>query len=295
MINPIWIISFVEAVNHLSMAAAARHLKITSAAISKHILALEKHLGVLLFQRSTRRLDLTSEGELYLLHAKQILQAYTQAEAALSHSKEEPEGLLKIVCGPHIANLYVLPHLKEFLTRYPKLRLHLEFTQKTPDLEKENIDVVIGLSRGLPANCMQKTITHARWVLCASPDYLEKYGIPKYPMDLIQHRLLVHVQRLPYNKIDFKTSGPILFEPYMLFNDTRAMRICALEGLGIVQFHDYIVEDDLKEGKLIEILHEYNEKKKTLPIHISYLQAPHVHIKIRKFIDFIDEVMKRKK
>lgn len=293
MINPIWLVSFIEVVNRQTMAEAARQLKMTPAAISKHIFNLENALGIQLLQRSTRRVELTSEGALYFEHAKQIVEAYKQAESAISYTKEEPSGILKIVCGPEIGNLYLLPHLKEFLERYPNLRLHVDLTQTLPDLEKEKVDVVVGLSSGIPAHCIQKTLTRARWVFCASPLYLKKYGTPKKPSDLKKHQIMTRVQRVPNNLIEFKTGESITFEPYLYFNDTRAMRRSVIEGLGIAQLHDYIIADDLKENKVVEILHKYSEQKKTIPIHISYLPSSHVHVKIRRFVDFMVEVFSR--
>src|ERR1700722_14209068 len=293
MINPVWLVSFIEGVNRSTMADAARHLRITPAAISKHILNLENQLGIQLLQRSTRRIDLTPEGILYFEHAKHILDAYQQAEAAVSHSKEEPSGILKIVCGPQIGNLYVIPYLKEFLDRYPKLRLHIELTQTMPDLEKEKEDVVLGLTTGIPVYCIQRTLTHARWVFCASPEYLKKYGMPKKPSDLTQHQIITRIQRQPNNLIEFKTGESIMFEPYLYFNDTRAIRRSVLHGLGIAQLHDYIIADDLKENRLVEILNKYTEQKKTIPVHIFYLPASHIHIKIRRFVDFMVEVSAR--
>lgn len=293
MINPVWLLSFIEVVNRSTMAGASRHLRITPAAISKHVLALENALGIQLLKRSTRRIDLTPEGVLYFEHAKHILEAYQQAEAAISHSKEEPVGMLKLVCGPQIGNLYVIPHLKEFLERYPKLRLDIEFTQTLPDLEKENVDIVVGLTSEIPVNCVQRTLMYARWVFCASPEYLKKYGVPKKPSDLAQHRIITRTQRKPNNTIEFTTGESIQFEPCLYFNDTRAIRRSALHGLGIAQLHDYIIADDLKEKRLVEILPQYREKNKTIPIHISYLQTSHVHLKVRKFIDFMVEILAR--
>ncbi len=194
---------------------------------------------------------------------------------------------------PQIGNLYVIPHLKEFLERYPKLRLHIEFTQTMPDVEKENVDIVVGLTTGISVNCIQRTLMYARWVFCASPEYVTKYGMPKKPSDLAEHLIITRTQRRPNNIIEFKTGQTIHFQPYLYVNDTRAIRRCALGGLGIAQLHDYIIADDLKENRLVEILHEYNEDKNTIPIHISYLQTSHVHIKIRKFIDFMVEVLSR--
>jgi DNA-binding transcriptional LysR family regulator len=295
MINPVWLISFIEIVNRSTMASAARHLKITSAAISKHVLSLESALGIQLFKRSTRQMDLTFEGMLYFEHAKLIVEAYKQAEAAISNTKEEPSGLLKIVCGPQIGNLYVIPHLKEFLERYPKLRLQIDLTQTMPNLEKENVDVVVGLSLGVPINWIQKSIMHSRWVFCASPQYLKQNGTPKKPADLSQHQIITRTQRQPNNIIEFNSGENIIFEPYLYFNDTRSIRRAALHDLGIAQLHHYIIADDLKNNRLVEILSKYSEPKKTIPIHISYLQSTHVHIKIRKFIDFMSEIVSRDK
>lgn len=293
MINPVWLNSFIETVNRSSMAEAARHLRITSAAVSKHILSLENALEIQLLKRSTRRIELTHEGMIYFEHAKNILSAYREAENAISLSKEEPSGMLKIVCGPQIGNLYVIPHLKEFLSRYPKIRLNILSTQTMPDLEKEKVDIVVGLTTGIPTYCIQRTLMYARWIFCASPEYLEKFGEPKKPSDLVKHQIITRIQRLPNNLIEFKTGESIMFEPYIFYNDTRAIRRCALEGLGIAQLHDYIVAEDLKEGKLIEILKKYSEPKKTIPIHLYYFPASHIHLKVRCFVDFMIEIMER--
>ena len=293
MINPVWLISFLEVVNRSTMAGAARHLRITSAAVSKHILSLENELGIQLLKRSTRRMDLTPEGLLYFEHAKRILEAYQQAEAAISHSKEEPSGTLKLVCGPQIGNLYVIPYLKEFLERYPKVapsyRIHANYAR----FGKGKSGYCCRAHCRNSCNCIQRTLMYARWVFCASPEYLKKYGVPKKPSDLAQHRIITRTQRHPNNIIEFKTGESIQFEPYLYFNDTRAIRRSALHGLGIAQLHDYIIADDLRKNRLVEILHKNSAQKKTIPIHISYLQTSHVHIKIRKFIDFMVEVFSR--
>lgn len=289
MINPVWIKSFVEVVNRSSMAGAARHLRITPAAVSKHILHLENALEIQLLQRSTRKVALTAEGSIYFDHSKKILSAYNEAESALSHSKEEPSGTLKVVCGPEIGNRYLMPRLKDFLTQYPKIRLNIVSTQTLPDLEKENVDVVLGLSTGIPPHWIQRTLTHARWVFCASPDYLKKFGEPQKPSDLIHHQIITRTQRQPNHHIQFKTGESIYFEPYIYFNDTREIRKSALEGLGIAQLHDYIVASDLKNNSLVEILGKYTEQKPHIPISLYYCPSTHLHLKVRCFVDFVTQ------
>jgi DNA-binding transcriptional LysR family regulator len=288
--GPTLLITFVEVVHRASMVKAAQHLAITPAAVSKQIQALETQVGLPLLKRSTRRVELTPEGQIYFEHAKQILTAYQQADAALSHAKEEPSGLLKVVCGPQIGYQHLLPHLREFTQRYPQLRLQMDFTQIMPDLEKENVDVVLGLTAGIPSSYVQRTLFYARWVLCASPAYLKRQGTPKRPSDLASHQLITHMSRQPNNVIDFSTGESIHFDPLLYFNDTRAMRRAALQELGIVRLHDYIVSQDIEEGQLVEILAKHSLQAKTIPIHISYRPSSQVHLKVRKFVDFMVEV-----
>jgi DNA-binding transcriptional LysR family regulator len=289
MINPHQIISFVEVAHRSSMVLAARHLKITSAAVSKHMQQLENQLGVQLLKRSTRKIELTPEGLIYLQHARRILDAYQQSTAALSHCKEEPTGTLRIACGPQFGYLHLIPHLKEFHQRFPKLQLQIISTQTMPDIEADKIDIVLGLTAAIPINCMRRALIHARWIICAAPDYLEMMGTPKKPSDLSKHQIITHSGREPNNVITFKNGKSIAFEPTISFDDTRAMRRAALNGAGIVMLHDYIVADDIRENRLIEILDSYMEKERTVPIYVAYPQASQVHLNTRKFVDFMVE------
>lgn len=288
MQNLVQLKTFIEVVNRQSFAAAARHLKITPAAVSKHIASLENYLGVLLLKRTTHQLDLTHEGLLFFEHAKRIAEAVDQAEAAISQTKEEPSGILRVVCGIEFANLYIFPHLEECQTRYPKLKLHLEVTQIIPDMEKEKIDLLMGFSRSIPPNCIQRCLVYARNVLCASPQYLKKYGTPRKPADLVNHRVIAH-KRQSNNVLTFKNGENMYFDAPICLNDTRAMKTCALANLGIVQLHDYIVETELKNKSLVEVLGAHMEQKKTIPLYVAYPQTNHVHINVRRFIDFILE------
>jgi len=288
MQNLVQLMTFIEVVNRHSFAAAARHLKITPAAVSKHIASLENYLEVLLLKRSTHQLDLTHEGLIFFEHAKLIAQAVDQAEAAISQTKEEPSGTLRIVCGIEFANLYIFPHLEECQSRHPKLQLYFELTQTIPDLEKEKIDLLMGFSKSIPPNCIQRCLIYARNVLCASPQYLKTYGTPRKPADLVHHRVIAH-KRQSNNVLTFKNGDNIYFEAPICLNDTRAMKTCALANLGIVQLHDYIVEKELKMKTLVEILGTYMEQKKNIPLYVAYPQTSHVHINVRRFIDFILE------
>jgi DNA-binding transcriptional LysR family regulator len=291
MRSTVQLLTFIEVVNRRSLAAAARALNITPAAVSKQILTLEKELRVQLLTRTTRRLELTPAGITYFEHAKRIIEAFQQAEAALSESTQEPAGLLKVVSGTHFGSLYLVPHLGEFHKRYPKIDLHIEFTQTIPDLEKEKIDAVVGLSVGIPPNWIMRRLYSSRKVLCAAPNYLDKHGTPRKPTDIAKHRIITHTCRKPNNVVTFKNDVNIMVNPILYFNDTDAMRSCALQGVGLVELHDYIVADDLESGALVEVLSNHSKQTK-IDVITAYAPTVHLHVKVRRFLDFVIEKCK---
>lgn len=276
--------TFVTVFEEGSFAACARKLGISPAAVSKQISLLEQELGFELLQRSTRRLKLTEAGSSYFDQARKVMQEMAEIDALGQTMRAEPFGKLTVSSQRYWAETYILPRLGAFLQSYPKLQLTLELMERLPDLEREEIDIVLGLSRSLSINSIQKTIGHTRYVLCASPSYLKKYGTPKEPQDLRAHRYINHVLRVPVHTIHFKDGLEFYVEPYLLLNDTGAMKECAVNGLGIVKLHHYVVEDELNKGSLLEILPEYNEPKQ--PIFASYSAHKHVPSKIRCFLDF---------
>lgn len=276
--------TFVAVFEEGSFAACARKLHISSAAVSKQISLLEQELGFSLLHRSTRRLKLTEAGAPYFEQAQKILREMAEIDALGHMMRAEPFGSLKVSSQRYWAETYILPRLGTFLKKYPKIQLTLELMERLPDLDREEIDIVVGLSRSLSINSIQKTIGHTRYVLSAAPSYLKKYGTPKEPQDLRAHRYINHVLRQPVHTMHFKDGLELYVEPYLLLNDTGAMKECAVNGLGIVKLHHYVVEDELKKGSLVEILPDYNEPKQ--PIFASYSAHRHVPPKIRCFLDF---------
>lgn len=276
--------TFVLVFEEGSFAGCARKLNISSAAVSKQISLLEQELGFELLHRSTRTLKLTEAGTSYFDQARKVLHEMAEIDAMGLEMNTEPFGSLKVASARHYAESYILPHLGKFLNKYPKLQFSLELMERIPDLEREELDIVIGLSRSLSINSIQKTIGHTNYVLCASREYLNTHGTPKEPQDLKGHRYINHVLRVPVHIIQFKDGLEVYVEPCLLLNDTVAMKKCALDGLGIVKLHQYVVEQELKKGTLVAILQGYNEPKQ--PILVSYKQYKHLPSKIRCFLDF---------
>lgn len=276
--------AFIHVVEENGFAKAARKRNVSTAAISRQVTALEAELGVLLLYRTTREIKLTDIGYRYYQQCKQTLESLTEAENAISGSLLEASGVLTITSNRYFAFTHLIPRLSEFMADNPNLRIKLEIAERFPDFTQEEVDVLFGVTMEGPQGLVRKRITNTRYVLCASPHYLEKFGIPKTPSDLTHHLYIAHSMRKPIDVLTFKDEKEIYLEPILSLNDTRAMRECAINGMGIVKLHDYEVEDTLKDHTLCEILHEYS--KAQLPVYLYYQQSRYLQPKIRRFIDF---------
>jgi DNA-binding transcriptional LysR family regulator len=273
-----------------TLAAVARKLGISPAAISKQLTRLEEELGLQLLVRSTRRIELTEVGVNYCFQCKRILEEVEEASALISQVKAVPHGVLKVVSGRHFAASYIVPHMKEFLLLYPKIELSLELAERVPDLNAEPIDVLIGMSISATGDAIQKRITTTRYAYCASPDYLKQFGTPEKPQDLKNHRYITHSMRKPDNELLFSNKEVVVITPYIRVNDVQTMLNFALDGLGIVKLHHYVVKEYLEKGLLKELLIAYNTSE--VPIYAAYPQRRFIASKVRCFIDFISEKLK---
>lgn len=266
-----------------SLAAAAKKLGISAAAISKQITKLESDLGVQLLRRTTRSLELTEIGKSYLEQCKRIFEEVDAASNLISQSKATPHGALKVVSGRHFAASYIVPHLKQFLKKFPEIELNLELAERMPDLEQESIDLLIGMSLSANNNVIQKKIATTRYCFCAAPDYLKKHGTPHKPRDLVHHRYITHSMRKPTDEIQFKKEV-VKVHPYLLVNDVETLLQLAKEGLGIVMVHYYAACEMIVNGLLVEVLDEYLDQ--SIPIYVAYPERRFLSAKVRCFIDF---------
>lgn len=284
MIDFVRIRMFILVAQLGSLARAARELKISSAAVSKQLSRLEQEIGLQLMIRSTRHITLTEVGVNYFEQCLRIIEEVDEASALVSQLKETPQGSLKVVCGRHFGMFYIVPHLKQFLTEFPKIRINLELAERSPDIVAEGIDVLIGMSISASGNAIQKKIASTRYVFCASPAYLKEHGIPEKPKDLLKHRYITHSMRKPDNELILRNEV-LSLKPYLYVNDVEAMVKLALDDLGIIMLHSYAASEFLQKGTLIEILPNFLEN--TIPIYVAYPQRRFLPSKVRCFIDFV--------
>lgn len=278
------ITTFISVVEENGFAAAARKKGVSTAAISRQFAALESALSVQLLKRTTRQITLTEIGEEYYQQCKSALGVLQEAEHAITRSKNEATGTLHIMTNRYFTMTYLLPRLSEFNKYNPNIILNFQLAERFPNFEKEGIDILFGVSVEGSPDLVRRRVANTRYVLCASPTYLKINGVPKHPTDLIKHKYITHSERKPDNIVTFKDELELRVNPAVWFNDSFAMRECALQDMGIVNLHDYMVSDDLKQGRLVEILKGHQEPQKN--IYLYYQKSRYLQPKIRKFIDF---------
>jgi DNA-binding transcriptional LysR family regulator len=280
------IAAFIDVVEENGFAAAARKRGVSTASISRLVSRLESDLKVNLLKRTTRQISLTEIGAEYFQQCKKSIEELREAEISISKSQTEAIGILSVISNRYFALKYLIPYLSDFMSDNPKLQVKLELAERFPDFNAETVDILFGVSLEGSENLVRKRVAMTRYVLCASPAYFKEYGNPLVPHDLSKHRYITHSMRKSDNLIVFKDNKEVIVQPILQLNDSYAMRECAILGMGIVKLHDYIVSDALQDGRLIEVLSEFEEPE--LPVYLYYQQRRYLQPKIRKFIDFFN-------
>lgn len=280
---------FVAVVESGSFSAAAERLRMTKSAVSKRISSLEDNLGTRLFHRSTRKLTLTEAGEQFSDYARNSLFIAQQGINATTLHQGKPKGTLKINAPMTFSRLHLVPLLKEFLDLYPDIKVILNMDDKIVDMIEGGYDVGIRIGELKDSSLIAKKLAKCDSVVCASPEYLTEYGIPKTPSDLKDHNCIYYsLFQAGVEWTFFRDNEKSKVEPKGNFvvNNSDAIGEMLLQGLGICQMPTFIVRKYLDSGQLIEVLDEYN-----LPQHNIYAVYPerrHVPEKVRVFLNFVE-------
>jgi len=278
---------FVAVVENDGFSAASRAIGISKSAVSKRINQLENHLGVRLLHRTTRKLSLTEAGERYFEHAAQALTAAGQAEDAVTELQGEPQGKLKISSPMSFGRLHVAPLIPIFMQRYPKILIDLVMDDRNIDLVAEGFDVAIR-SGDMPASTLiARKLAPLRQVLCASPDYIDRYGMPVTPSELSERNCILFSYSGDANEWTLNKDGKaeaVLVSGSYRVNNSEAILVALREGIGIGRLPTFVAGPDLREGNLVRILESYN-----IPDHTFYAVFPerqYLPAKVRAFLDF---------
>jgi LysR family transcriptional regulator, regulator for bpeEF and oprC len=278
-----------------SFARAADELDLSRPAASAHVAALERHLGVRLLHRTTRRVSLTAEGESFLPRCQRILAELRDAEESLRGTRTRPEGRLRVEVPVVFGHHLLVPALPEFTRRYPHVELEVRMNDRVVDLVAEGVDVAMRVGPVRQSGLVVRRIAQMRLVTCASPGYLAEHGEPSTPGDLGQHRLLGLASASgappewhfppPY------TSRRLALRFGLVFNSAEAPVRAAVAGLGITQTVDLVIADDVARGTLRPVLQEYSVPGP--PLSLVFPSGGRQSPKVRVFADFAADLLLR--
>ena len=279
-----------------SLSAAARDLGITTAAVSKRLAQMEARIGMPLVTRTTRRMSLTPEGEVFLEHARRILGEIDDLEQLLTSAKGRPSGLLRVNATLGFGRMHVAPVISEYSRMYPDVDVQLQLSADPPPLTEDAFDVCVRFGEPPDARIVARHLAPNRRLLCASPKYLREHGTPQVPGDLPRHNCIgirqgsdaYGVWRLSPVKGGKGAKArveSIHVRGNLTTNDGEIAVNWALEGHGIVLRAEWDVERYLRSGRLVQVLPLYATPEAN--IYAVYQQRHHLSSRIRLFVEFL--------
>lgn len=284
--------AFVCVVQMGSFTAAAEKLNTSKSVVSKYVSRLEDRLGVKLFIRTTRSMTLTEIGQTFYNRACVGLKEIDEAEEEVSYLQGKPRGTLKINAPLSFGALHIAPALGEFLQNYPEMSIDLRFSDSKVDMVKEGFDLTVRITDKLEGNLVARRIAPCQHAIIASADYIKKHGQPDDPQALADHNVLTYqYQQSPW-EWEFTRNGQtqhIAVTGSAQMNNSLAIREAVLAGVGISRMPTFIVGEDIKSGRLVQLLPEYQLLE--LNIYLIFASRLHLAPKVRSFIEFFAERM----
>lgn len=282
------LLAFVRAAQYHSFAAAAERIGISASAVGKSVARLEQKLNVRLFNRSTRRISLTDEGQLFFERCRHIVTQLEEAEQELVRISAVPRGKLRIT-APAIGYRMLLPHLPEFRRRYPEVELDFDFSDRMVDVIDEGFDIAIRSGELVDSQMMSRRIGPFRFAIVGSPAYFAINPQPHTPADLQHHACLRY--RFPSNgqwqEWDIRSDAPLALPLALSSNNLESLLQATLQGLGIAYVPEFIVRRYLDAGELVSVLSSY--LKDGGKFSVVWPSSRHMLPKVRVFIDFLTE------
>lgn len=280
--------TFNAVVDAGSFVRAADALDMSKAAVSRYVVDMETRLGVRLLHRTTRRLSLTDEGQLFYARSKEILAELAEAEDEITSRSEAASGLLRINAPFTFGVLHLAPLWGAFKAQHPKVELDVTLADRLVDLVEEGYDVAIRIATLENSTLVSKRLATTRIVLCASPQYLEQHGTPIHPSDLAHHQVISYTYSSTRDEWKFEgPQGPISVKtsPCIHTNNGDTCRAAALAHQGVILQPSFLIGKDLSDGTLVELMPEF--RSVALGIYAVYPTRKHVSAKVRVLIEFL--------
>lgn len=281
---------FARTVELGGFSAAARAFGMTPSGVSKLIARLETRLGTRLLARSTRRLQPTPEGAVFLERAKRILTEMDDIEREVA-AGAAPRGRLRVNSNLPFGHRHLIPLLPAFQERFPDIVVDLVLTDTVVDLMAERADIAIRVGPLKESRLIARKLGESRLLLVASPDYIARHGVPRRVDDLAGHRCLAFNFQRQSRSWPFKDKGGGIVQftprPSGFGSDGETVRLMAIAGLGIARLGAFHIGDDVAAGRLVELMKPLNPGD-TEATHAVYVgQGGHLPARVRVFLDFL--------
>lgn len=281
-------LSFSSAAQHASFARAGRELGLSPSAVAKNVARLEQQLGLRLFHRTTRQVSLTPDGRQLFERCQRIVDEVTALEDEAAGARAAVRGTLRIDAPFTYGKQVVLPILQQLLVQHAELRLDLRLSDAYTDLIREGLDAVVRIGHLADSRLVARMFDQQDLIVCASPAYVKQHGRPDTPEALAAHRCVVF--RMPRTGRDrpwqFRCGRRAIElhpETRVRIDDGEALVRAATAGMGLVQAPDYMVADDIKRGRLVEVLEPF--RPAPMPISIVYPSHRHVPPRVKALVD----------
>ena len=281
---------YVLAVEKGSLSAAAAACGISATMAGNHLRTLEKRLGMQLLQRTTRRQHLTAFGEDYYARCKEILRLVAETDVQAQNLQLAPAGKLRITAPLTFGAEALMPAMAAYLERYPEVNIDVVLSDRVVDVMEEGFEAAIRIGQLPDSSLIARPLAPYRLMICASPDYLARKGTPRQPADLSQHECLSFSPaalahwRLTSHQDDV-CSVPV--SGRLQVNHGQALRVAALHGMGIVLQPAFLLETDVRAGRLVQLFPTHALPSR--PLSVVYLPDRYRSPKLRSFVDFLVE------
>ena len=280
-----------------SLSAAAREMGITTPAVSKRLAQMEARIGVALVTRTTRRMGMTPEGELYLEHARRILGEVDDLEQLLGSAKGTPKGLLRVNATLGFGRGHVAPIISRFVREHPQVEVQLQLSVNPPSSADDVYDVCIRFGEPPDSRVIARRIAPNRRLICASPAYVALHGQPKTPGDLAAHNCIgirqgdeAHgVWRLSSGRANNRRTESVKVRGNLVTNDGEIAVHWALEGHGVLMRAEWDIARHLRSGQLVQLLSQFDTPD--ADIFAVYPQRHQHSIRVRAFVDFLTNAL----
>ncbi|WLH34360.1 LysR family transcriptional regulator [Pseudomonas sp. FP2196] len=287
--------TFVRVSELSSFTLAGENLGLPRSTVSEHVQALEALLGTRLLQRTTRKVQATQDGLVLYERSKDLLSHMDEIEGLFRQDEASLTGRIRIDMPNILARRVVMPRLPQFMDRHPNLELEISSTDRRVDLLSEGFDCVLRVGAQPDQSVVARHLCDLPMINCASPAYLERYGVPQTLADLAQHRLVHYVGVLGSRSEGFvyEEEGQIRRVPMagsVTVNSTDAYESACLGGFGMVQVPNTGLRSHLQTGELVAVLPQYNAP--AMAVSLLYARQRHLPLRVRAFMDWLGEVIR---